>query len=193
MVSVINKSWSESSASWSSIGTAINSSPQDSFSYKKGYVGWMDFDVTDAVKKSVSGTIQNNGFMVTAYTETPEVNYGISARIHSSESDESSLRPKLTVICDVSATKNVQNIQGNRVCFKVTKSGEFVFIAPSDGKYTFSLIDTGGRLLKEMADIPCSSGINTVPGIDFSMRNKVIFIRVAGGNYLRTGKMIFSQ
>jgi len=130
---VINKPWDESTANWNTIGTAINSSPEDSFSYNTGDTGWVDFDVTDAVAKSLSGTNQNFGFMITAYTDISLLNYGISARIHSSESTENSLRPKLTISYDNTAA----NIPESVIPVKN--------MLPALSEYDVSVFDVRGR------------------------------------------------
>ncbi len=102
--------------------------------------------------------------------------------------------------------KNEQVILSGESCRIGCYGNTFSLAVEKEGVYAIDLFSVSGRDLGRFydgnlnigvhsftVDLKCSSGINSIPVIDFSIHNKVILIRVTGDNYLRTGKMIFSQ
>lgn len=191
MVHTITLPWTESTAKWNNIGVTITSIPEDTFSYQKGYIGWMDFDITDAISKIISGTAQNYGFMVTAYTNTDSMNYGITARLHSSESTEKILRPKLTISYDNTAVEKIEYKQNKQHYAKIVGGNRIAFTVPANGRYQLSIVDVTGRVLKKITNIECSKKLNIVFVNNISIHNRVLFVQITGVKYKRNGKLFF--
>ncbi|MBN1984170.1 MAG: DNRLRE domain-containing protein [Chitinivibrionales bacterium] len=134
----ITKAWNAKSVSWNNQPTFNNAAVAQNSN--TGTAKWEDYTVTTPIKDIIEKKVANNGFLLKFPTEDQYR----GARIHSSEAQNTSLRPKLlityTVPTEITATK--------KLCEKkvsvAVQSKNLVFHISDQNRYTLTIFDLKG-------------------------------------------------
>lgn len=92
----ITESWSDQSSTWETLAQSVGAIATTK-ELPKGTKGELTFDVSTLVKEMVDGTTDNHGFMIGCTTTYTGNSNGQFSFLHSSESNDNTSVPKLTV------------------------------------------------------------------------------------------------
>lgn len=161
----ITKTWDSKTVTWSnqpSINNVVIAQSSNT-TIKK----WEDYDVTSAIKAVIENNTADYGFMLKFPSETQYK----GARIYSSEAQDATLRPKLSVSYTLQTTGIGSAQSSDNKLITIKSIGKALFIhVPYLKSYSINIRDVKGRELvsfkttpgKEWYEIPgvLSSGIH---------------------------------
>ena len=180
-VHLINESWSSSTASWSSLAESFDQTVLDSKEYVGGTTGWFDFDVTEATANLVTNPSENFGFMIFIDFELNSTTNGHVSKIHSSESSEESLQPKIVVeYTGTPVTTDNVLVKPQQMAVLYNQSGKLQVSTVTDGNYAIMFHTGNGRLLYKMDERFLKAGTHTITCDKNKFVKGVVFITVQG-------------
>jgi hypothetical protein len=182
-VYLITESWSSSTATWENLATSIGQNPVATINYTKGTTGWFDFDVTDATGDLVANPSDNYGFMILIDFELNSYTNGHISKIHSSESSEESLQPKMVI--EYTATPIITNnatMNNSTMPITYNKSGNLFVSVRMDGKYSLMFHTGNGRLIDKINNKYLSAGIHTIECNNLNLPKGIVFISLKNGS-----------
>lgn len=109
-----------------------------------GFGKWEEYDVTEMVKKLLSGDVENHGFLLETWEEN-----AVGRTYASSDDPTAEDRPKLTVVYDgVGITKS--NIANNIRSLAISVSENTIKFKPHfSGGYNISIISPSGKAISK--------------------------------------------
>lgn len=98
-IHTINNGWSEATTSYENLDNATEPLPISEYNYSRGEsTRWIRFDVTSEIRKLIQNPLLVNGFCIKTKRVIPTTkNGGLMALFASSENENVSIRPKLTI------------------------------------------------------------------------------------------------
>lgn len=120
------------------------------YDYVSGTVGWISFDVTDAVKNMVANSASNHGFILQnnmLNERLPES--GIFSIFHSSEATDTTLRPKLSINDEaISISKNVTATKSGVKTYTLSVAQKTLKIKSSKQIRSIKIYDLKGTIIR---------------------------------------------
>lgn len=189
-VHLINESWTSSTATWENLSSSYEQTVVASLGYTKGTTGWFDFDATDATANLVANPSENFGFMILIDFELTSNTNGHISKIHSSESSEESLQPKIVV--EYTATPVItDNIPVKPQQMAVNyRSGKLQVSTVTEGNYTILFHTGNGRLIYKMGERYLKAGTHTIACDKNHFVKGVLFITVQGNRQSAISKAV---
>lgn len=160
-----SEDWDQDEAKWEwgKEDNIIISNSICSIDYESKKNGWFNYDMTESLKKSLNGEIDNHGFVLKCSVNGTLQMSGNQSGFYSSEYDNVELRPKLTIVY---SNEPVANVNKERVIDKkpsvyLKNKKTLHFNTPIDGEYVIRVLTING---KEIINIKTSSsaGINKI-------------------------------
>ncbi len=191
----ITKDWNENSVKWSqgwnNAGGDFENATIDTFAYTPGYKGWIDFDVTESVKKFMDNTLDNYGFMIGIMggnDNTEASLYMHDSYIRSREYSNQDQRPVLVVDYDATSVKNKVKQVGSSNIFKGINlvNGEFFINSEYAGLITVNVTDAKGSTMYKLNSVSVHKGLNRFEAGNTRNATGVYFAVVEIGNSMKT-------
>lgn len=187
---LINESWTSSTATWENLSTSYEQTVIASLDYTRGTTGWFDFDVTDATAGLVANPSENLGFMILIDFVLNSSTNGHISKIHSSESSEESLQPKIVV--EYTATPIITDNAPDKLQQMAVNygTGKLRVSTVTDGNYTILFHTGNGRLLYKMDERFLKAGTQTITCDKSHFVKGVVFITVQGNRQSAISKAV---
>ena len=188
---LINESWTSSTATWENLSSSYEQTVVASLDYIKGTTGWFDFNVTDATADLVANPSENFGFMILIDFVLNSSTNGHISKIHSSESSEESLQPKMVV--EYSATPIITDnalLKQPQIGVTYNQSGKLQVSTLTGGNYTIMFHTGNGRLLYRMDEKYLKAGKHSISCDKAPFTKGVLFITVQGNGQSAMSKAV---
>jgi hypothetical protein len=186
-VYLINESWTSATATWENLSSSYEPTVVASLEYTRGTTGWFDFDVTDATAGLVANPSDNFGFMILIDFSLSSNTNGHISMIHSSESTEETLQPKMVVEYTATPIITDNSAVTPQQMTATYNSGKLRVSTVTDGNYTVMFYNGNGRLLYKISEHYLKAGTHAIT-CDNVPLNGIFFITVQGN-----GKSVVSK
>jgi hypothetical protein len=190
-VYLITESWSSSTATWENLSSSIGQTPVTTVEYTRGTTGWFDFDVTGATGDLVANPSENFGFMILIDFVLNSYTNGHISKIHSSESSEENLQPKMVI--EYTATPIVTGkakINSKNMSIILNQSGNLLVSTKTDGKYEIMFHTGNGRLVGKIDNKYLSAGTYSISCDNITLPKGIVFITLSNGNQSSISKAV---
>ena len=188
----LTKAWKESDATWQTLSDAYETTPLATYEFKTGYKGWIEYDLTAAVKEYSKNPDKNFGFVLLNDMK-PKDNYsGNLSEFCSSEKSEVDQRPKLTITTGETSVKEFNKNTLTRDFIKAYYSDNKIYIKiNSNEMHSVAMYSLNGKEFSPMSYQTINNGTHVFLCAKYC--SQVCVIAVSSGSAKVVTKMFIPK